>query len=149
MPRRSVTTALVIGIPFLAFLLVLTISPQGLQDRFPVVLDAVLDFGRHTLGWTWLGFTALEKIANVLVFIPVGVLAAVLVPLRVWPLALFVGPALSAIIETVQGLALSHRSATLSDLLLNSLGATVGAGITLAVRALRRSREGGPAKLEG
>ncbi|WP_181905772.1 VanZ family protein [Microbacterium bovistercoris] len=149
MPRRSVTTALVIGIPFLVILLVLTISPQPLQDRFPVFLDHVLDLGRNTLGWSWLGFTALEKIANVLVFIPVGVLAALIVPLRLWPLALLAGPAFSAVIEIVQGLALSHRSATLSDLALNTLGATVGAGITLTARALHRSRQHGSSKLEG
>jgi glycopeptide antibiotics resistance protein len=149
MSRRAVTTVLVIGIPFVAALLVLTISPQPLQDRFPVLLDDVLGFARHTLGWTWLGFTALERIANVLVFIPVGVLAAVLIPLRRWPLALLVGPALSAAIEIVQGLALSHRSATLSDFALNSLGATIGAAITLGVRALRRPRQTASSRLEG
>ncbi|MFE6997444.1 VanZ family protein [Microbacterium sp. NPDC057659] len=149
MSRRAVTTVLVIGIVFVVALLVLTISPRPLQDRFPVALDEVLRFGRHTLGWTWLDFTALEKIANVLVFIPVGVLTAVLVPLPRWPIALLVGPALSAVIEIVQGLALSHRSATLSDFVLNSLGATIGAAVTLGVRALRRPRQTPSSRLEG
>lgn len=137
--RRSLAVTLAIGIPFVVIVLVLTLSPRPPQDGMPVILDMVLDFARNTLGWTWLGFTALEQIANVLVFVPVGILAALVTPRPFWPLALLVGPALSLGIEAVQALALAHRSATWSDLFMNSLGATIGVLLVLAVRGLRRS----------
>ncbi|WP_353113849.1 VanZ family protein [Microbacterium sp.] len=148
MPRRPVAIALILGIPFLAGLLVLTIAPQAVQRHLPIFLDLALSFSRHRLGWTWLDFTTLEVAANVLVFVPVGVIAAVLLPVRRQGYALLIGPALSAMIETVQLVALPQRAATLSDLIANSLGATLGVAAVLLVRRLRRERTAGPSRLE-
>lgn len=130
-PRRFTRVwALGLGIPFVAALGVLTLTPSRVEESLPNLLDLVLS-GVHRLGWTALDFTRLEVLANILVFVPIGVLAFLLLPRRVWPLSLLVGPALSAAIETAQRVALPHRAATIDDVLANSTGAIFG--VLLAV----------------
>lgn len=96
----------------------------------PNLLDLVLS-SAHRLGWESLDFTRLEIIANVLVFVPIGILAFILVPRPLWPLAIVLGPALSLSIEVFQRLVLPHRAATLTDVVANSGGALIG--VTLAI----------------
>jgi len=130
-PRRFTRGwALALGIPFLVGLALLTLTPERIEQTMPNLLDLVLGTA-HRLGWESLDFTRLEILANILVFVPVGVLAFLLLPRRVWPLALLIGPALSAAIEVSQRLALPHRAATVTDVVANSAGAT--AGVILAV----------------
>lgn len=130
-PRRGTRAwALGLGIPFLAGLAALTLTPSRVEQRMPNLLDLVLSTA-HRLGWASLDFTRLEILANVLVFVPVVVIAFLLLPRPVWGLALLVGPAISIGIEVFQRLALPHRAATVWDVIANSTGATVG--VVLAV----------------
>lgn len=123
-PRRTTLAfALGLGLPFLGALALLTLTPLRVEQSMPNLIDLAVS-GLHRLGWTSIDFNRLEVIANVLAFVPVGVLAFLFV--RVWPLAFLVGPVLSIAIETVQGLALPHRAATVNDILANSAGATIG-----------------------
>lgn len=125
-PRRSTRIwALTLGLPFLLSVALLTLTPARVEQTMPRLLDIVLA-GFQRLGWTSLDFTRLEVLANIAVFVPVGVLAFLLVPRRTWPLSLFVGPAVSVAIETAQYVALPHRAATVGDVLANSTGATLG-----------------------
>ncbi|WP_223622097.1 VanZ family protein [Microbacterium sp. EST19A] len=128
--RRTRVWALALGIPFLAGLALLTLTPSRVEESMPNLLDLVLSIA-HRLGWASLDFTRLEVLANVLVFIPVGILAFVLLPRRVWMLSLLVGPLLSLSIEAAQRIALPHRAATVTDVIANSSGAT--AGVVFAV----------------
>lgn len=68
-----------------------------------------------------------ESIANVILFIPLGLLGALLVPVRRWGLAALAGLTTSAAIETIQFLLLSQRTASLRDVATNTLGALLGA----------------------
>ncbi|WP_217182623.1 VanZ family protein [Streptomyces sp. AC495_CC817] len=130
-PRRGTRWfALALGVPFLAGLAALTLTPSRVEESMPNLLDLVLR-GFHRLGWESLDFTRLEIIANVLVFVPIGILAFVLLPRRVWPVALLVGPALSVAIELAQRIALPHRAATVADVIANSTGSAIG--VLLAV----------------
>lgn len=105
-PRRFTRAwALALGIPFLIGLAALTLTPSKVEESMPNLLDLVLETA-HRLGWEWLDFTRLEIIANVLVFMPVGILAFLLLPRRIWFLAVLVGPLLSAMIEVAQRVAL-------------------------------------------
>lgn len=133
--RRARGWALALGIPFFAGLAILTLTPARVERSMPNLLDRVLE-GAHRLGWASLDFTALEIIANVLVFVPVGVFAFLVVPRALWPLALLVGPAISGAIEGAQRVALPHRTATLSDLVANSAGATIGVLVAFACALL-------------
>lgn len=129
--RRTRGIALAVGLPFLVALGTLTLAPTRVEDRVPTLLDAVLRILREDLSWTWLGFDQLEVIANVVVFIPVGILAFVLIPRRLWGLAFLAGPALSVGIELWQAVALPERAATVLDVLANSAGATLGVAVAL------------------
>jgi hypothetical protein len=79
-----------------------------------------------------------EAVANVAMFVPLGALlpaATRIGPGRAVP----VGAALSILIELVQLAFLPHRVATLGDVLMNTLGAAVGAALHVAIRR-RRAR---------
>ena len=79
-----------------------------------------------------------EAVANVAMFVPLG--ALIPAATRIGPgRAVAVGAALSILIELVQLAFLPHRVATWGDVLMNTLGAAVGAGLFVAVRR-RRAR---------
>ena len=96
--------------------------------------DGVSDSIERLLNWLhvrgmprWFNFGLIEKGANVLLFIPFGILVATyFAPRRTW-LALPVGVAASSIIEVCQQLFLPERFPTVYDVLANSLGAAIGA----------------------
>ena len=140
---------LLLCIPFLAALAFLTLTPSRVENAMPNLLDLVLR-GAHRLGWESLDFTRLEIAANVLVFVPVGLLAVAVLPRRLGALAFLVGPALSIAIEVAQRVALPHRAATISDVLANSAGATIGVVVALTVTALfaRRAPQPASSRLE-
>lgn len=149
-PRRFTRAwALALGIPFLFILGALTLTPSRVEHTMPNLLDLILD-AAHRLGWESLDFTRLEILANILVFIPVGILAFVLLPRRVWPLALLVGPVLSLAIETAQRVALPHRAATITDVLANSTGAIFGVAFAVMCTLLfaPRTSQRPPSRLE-
>ena len=132
-PPRRLTRgiALALGIPFLLGLALLTLTPERVERSMPNVLDLALS-AAHRMGWESLDFTRLEVIANVLVFVPIGILAFILVPRRLWPLAIVLGPTLSLSIEAFQRLVLPHRAATLTDVVANSGGALIGVALAIA-----------------
>lgn len=94
------------------------------------VIDAVRGYPL-TAGITYMH---VEGAANVLLFVPLGVIVALLLPTRRWWLAAVSGALISAAIETVQYLALSQRTASLGDVVNNTLGAVLGAA---AIRIIR------------
>jgi len=146
-PRRFTRVwALALGIPFLAGLALLTLTPSRIEESMPNLLDLVLS-AAHRLGWAALDFTRLEVLANVLVFVPVGILGFLLLPRRVWLLSLLVGPLLSLSIEAAQRIALPHRAATVTDVIANSSGATAGVAFAVLctlVFAVRRAPQRSP-----
>ena len=124
--RRIVRiVVLAVGIPFLAVIGVLALAPRRVEQSIPNVLDLTLDLA-HRLGWSSLDFATLEVVANVLVFIPLGIVAYVFLPRRLRWLALLIGPAVSLAIEVTQLLALPNRDPSLHDVIANSIGATIG-----------------------
>lgn len=85
----------------------------------------------------WINYSFVESIANVVLFIPFGGLAAAWLPTRWTWLAAVAGIATSCIIESVQAFMLPNRFATIYDVNANSLGAALGC---LAVYAWRSGR---------
>ena len=88
-------------------------------------------------GWSELtpsqAYQPLEFLANVALFIPFGVLWMLVAP-RLHPLAVIgAGFATSALIEVVQ-LALPSRFSTLSDVIANTLGTTMGVALVMLAR---------------
>ena len=81
-----------------------------------------------------------EFVANVAVFVPVFLLLVLVRPRTRWADCVAYGFAASMAVEVLQALFLSGRSATMSDVVANTLGAAIGAGIgvVLARRATQR-----------
>lgn len=131
--------AIMLGVPFLGLLTALTLTPSRIEQTLPNLLERILDVS-HRLGWESLSFTRLEILANILVFIPVGILAFVLLPRRIWPFAVLIGPLLSLVIETTQLVALTHRAATATDVLANSAGALFGVALAVMCTLLLAPR---------
>ncbi|MCX6502191.1 MAG: VanZ family protein [Microbacterium sp.] len=74
----------------------------------------------------WLTFEVLEFAANIVLFLPAGLLAALWLPPRRRWLAVPAGLVLSAAIEAAQALFFADRVPDPRDLLANTLGAAVG-----------------------
>ena len=138
-PRHALIAFLAIGYgTFLAFV-VFWPSPidapvQGLLDRVIAEL--------HERGVpAFVDYELIEAFANVLLFIPVGLLFGLVVPLRWWPVALLLGPAVSGLIEVAQRYALEERYSTIQDVIANSIGATIGVFAAVILRAVVKSRD--------
>ncbi|WP_255491753.1 MULTISPECIES: VanZ family protein [unclassified Actinotalea] len=86
---------------------------------------------------TGVDVAAVEAAANVVMFVPFGILVPLAGLRRAW-LAVPLGCASSVAIETGQALFWPTRAATLQDVVMNTLGAAVGVGLlTLARRYAR------------
>lgn len=87
-----------------------------------------------------LDYAAVESLANVVYFVPLGLLVVLLAGARWWWAAIAAGLVVSACIETGQALFLPARTATIDDVVANGVGAVLGAvvGVLLLSRAARR-----------
>jgi acetyltransferase-like isoleucine patch superfamily enzyme len=91
-----------------------------------------------------INYGAVEATANVILFIPLGLFLALLLPVHRWWLAALAGLFTSVAIEAVQYLLLSQRQASIRDVTSNALGALLGA---LVIR-LARTRPPVPNQLK-
>jgi glycopeptide antibiotics resistance protein len=88
---------------------------------------------------SWMTYDGIEFTANIVMFVPMGLLFTLLLGPRRWWFALAIGIAATCFIEFAQ-LFIPGRVSDLRDLMANSLGALVGVGIGVAVRRSWRSR---------
>lgn len=138
-PRHAIIAMMAVGYGiFLAFV-VFWPSPidapvQGLLER------AISELHERGVP-TFVDYEFIESFMNVLLFVPVGFLFGLMVPLRWWPVALLLGPALSAGIELAQRYVLDERVSTVNDVIANSIGATFGVLFAVVIRAIVRARD--------
>jgi glycopeptide antibiotics resistance protein len=134
--RRGVAVALVV---YLALVARLTLWPAPApSSTFDLVRELLAWLSRIGVPLTYAG---LEAGANVLMFVPFGVLVGLLV--RRSALVVALGLCLSAAIELTQLLFLPTRVATVQDVALNTVGAALGVLGLKAVRSVRSRRRGG------
>ncbi|MET4640094.1 VanZ family protein [Mycetocola sp. 2940] len=103
-------------------------------------------FARH--GLDWITYSRIESGANVLLFIPAGLLLVVLLGAPWWWLSILGGMAASVAIELGQYAFLDGRFATIDDVYANTLGTAIGTLVGLVAllvagrvdRVRRRSR---------
>ncbi|MCT2086302.1 VanZ family protein [Microbacterium enclense] len=118
----------------------MTLRPEPHGAEAAGVLQRVLAI---LAGWSataWVSFDVIEFTANVIMFVPLGLLV------RAWGggfrHAVLGGFVLSLAIETVQLLFLSSRVADVRDVVANTVGAALGVGAAaLIARALRPHSE--------
>lgn len=109
--------------------LVLTL-PVSYRD----VVAAIGGWLRSNLGISWFGTGWIEFGANILIFLPLGLLLTLLVGHHWWGVLLALG--VSALAELAQ-LVIPSRQPSLRDIIANVLGAGIGAAIAWLI--MRRS----------
>jgi VanZ family protein len=129
MSRRAAVSALVAYVAFLAAV-TLGASPAGVFTRSAATL-------RRIDRLSWVTTSDVERTANVLLFIPAGLLLCYVLPRTSRWLIWTICVAVSVGVEAVQ-LPLSERDATPVDVVTNSAGAAIGVLLRAIVPGRRR-----------
>ena len=146
-PFRALADRLRIGVAAvllavnLAVVLLTTLTPSPVDKPFAGSLRRFI-LELHERGVpAWIGYPQVEFTSNVLMFVPLGFLAALALPRRDWWLVAVLAPALSALLEAAQALFLPARVASAGDVIANGLGAAIGAALSLLARMLVHRRD--------
>lgn len=127
---------------YLGFVAWLTLTPDLAQRGEWDLVLRVLDRLQRYDELSWLTYDRAEALANVALFVPVGLFFLLLVGTRFWWVAVGLGVAMTVAIETAQQ-AIPGRVPDERDLLTNTAGTVVGVllGVLLTLpAALRRAR---------
>jgi len=127
------------GLAYLVGLGFVALWPTTISEPFTRLLERIEDRSPGSVA-------DLEFIANILLFVPAGVLLAVLLGPGRRRLAVALAVAVSVAIELVQGILLPARVASLGDIIANAAGALLG--VWVAARAARAA-PGGPQRSVG
>ncbi|MGO2003605.1 VanZ family protein [Arthrobacter rhombi] len=136
--RRVVTlgvtaTVYLLAVAFIVFWPVPVDRPA--QDTLPKLLESW-----HAAGVPlWVDYQLIEWLANVVMFLPWGVLGTLILPRSWWWLVPFSGLLASAAVESAQYVFLPARFASAADIVANTAGAVIGyAGTALVIFCVRR-----------
>lgn len=124
----------------------LTLAPPSIAaPARRVFIQAMVALAEPLVLWIPGGLT--ERVLNTLLFVPLGATVALLLSLRLWPVAIFAGFALSATVEFAQE-SIPGRVPDASDVLWNTVGAAIGVLLVtvprLVAAAVRRSARPSP-----
>jgi glycopeptide antibiotics resistance protein len=103
----------------------------------PMLGRFVLWMQRYALGFS---YEMVEFTANVIWFVPLGLLGVLAVGRRWWWLVLLGGAAVSIAIEAGQWLLLPERTPTPVDVIANTLGVAIGVAIAVGLLLVRERR---------
>jgi glycopeptide antibiotics resistance protein len=126
---------------YVLFLGVVLLSPTSATQRWLVDQIVALSHNAAVSG-PEITFSRVEILTNCMIFVPLVLLAAIVLP-RVrwqdWTAYAFVA---STLVESFQGFVLPHREASLSDIVANTSGALIGALLGgLVVKRLRTASD--------
>lgn len=139
--QRLAGTALLIPATTLCALLVLFPSGHAIgraNHRVWEIFQAMFGWLPYAEAFTPV---RLEMVWNIVMFVPLGLGLALLLPRWWWVPVLHM---LSLGIETTQLVLYSSRSATAMDVVMNTTGGIIGVGLGIALDRLRRHRIHGP-----
>lgn len=123
----------VVTLAYLAVVGVLTLAPMPNIGRDSILWRLVDLFDRFA-ATRWLDYSSVEFLANVAMFVPLGIFLVLLFGRRRWWLGILVGVGLTLAIELVQQV-LPTRVPDPRDLVANTIGASVGVLIALVMTA--------------
>ena len=123
---------------YAAVVLWVTVGPAPWRTSGNQLEGGILNPDAWTAPVTWTTGYLSEMVFNVAMFVPVGLLAALLIPRRRWPLALVASFVFTAAIELVQ-VPEPTRISDPRDLVMNTAGAVLGVLLVLAARMVRRA----------
>lgn len=119
----------------------MTMWPTPLDAGYESSISRLLNVLHRNGVPEWFGYSKLEFSANIVMFLPVGFLVALLLPARRWWIALLLCPLFSVGIEIIQASFLSARFATVLDVIANSTGAIAGIVCAIVLRAIVNARD--------
>ena len=135
--RRLRTVPLVLLILYTVFIGLVTLTPNQMDTGPGSFIAGLLEFLASHRVTAWIDYDILEKLANVGMFIPFGLLVALQCGRSRWWAGWVAGIAFTCLIEGTQATLLSPtRFGTISDLVTNSLGAGIGAVVGLIVMTI-------------
>ncbi|GAA3906830.1 VanZ family protein [Microbacterium invictum] len=138
-PRHALVWMLALG--YGGFLAFVVFWPSPIDQPVAGLIDRVIA-ELHERGVPgFVDYAFIEFTANIALFIPVGLLFGLALPMTWWAAMFLLGPVLSGMIELIQMTVLSARYATVSDLIANSVGATIGVLLVLILRAVVAQRD--------
>ncbi|MGH3706168.1 MAG: VanZ family protein [Agromyces sp.] len=123
---------------YAAVVLWATIGPAPWRTAGHQLDGGILNPDAWTAPVTWTTGYFAEIAFNVAIFLPVGVLAALLIPRRRWPLAMLAGFGFTVFIELVQ-VPEPTRISDPRDLVMNTAGAVLGVLIVVLARGVRHA----------
>lgn len=133
---RASRVAAVATVAYLAVIVALTIGPAPWRTG-PIESDYdVLSLSTWLDPATWRGGVAREFTANILLFVPLGVLLRAAIPRATWVGATVLGAATSFVIEVLQ--MWTPRVSDPRDVVANALGALVGALLAAIAAGIHR-----------
>lgn len=131
-----------VTLAYLGFVGWITLTPGSVAPTSSELVLRVLARLQRYEELSWLTFDRAEHLANIALFVPVGLFLLLLFGTRFWWLALTAGFVLTSAIETAQR-SIPGRVPDERDLVANTLGTAIGVavGIVLTLPAtLRRAR---------
>ncbi len=138
--RRRIVALTLIGAACLAGVLLVGYLPTRVDGGVEPLVRRILAWLQNLGAPEWVNYDFADFVANIGFFVPIGLVAALLLPWRVWWLAIPVGAALSGLLELGQYLFLPERYASWTDVAANTAGAVIGALIGAAIRLVRMRR---------
>ena len=136
--RRRVVTLALVGVVCLTGVLLVGYLPSRVDGGVEPVVRRVLAWLQGLGAPEWVNYDFADFVANIGFFVPIGLVAALLLPWRAWWGAIPIGAALSGLLELGQFLFLPERFASMTDVVANTVGAVIGAMIGAAIRASAR-----------
>jgi len=128
----------VVTLAYLGLVGFVTLAPIPNGGRDSLIWRIVAVFDRFA-ATRWLDYATVEFLANVAMFVPLGVFLVLLLGRGRWWLAILLGFALTIAIEIVQQ-SLPTRVSDPRDIVANSMGATVGVLLALVITAAKARR---------
>jgi glycopeptide antibiotics resistance protein len=143
--RPRIATVAALLVVYFAVVLLTTLTPSPVDKPYSGTITRVLR-ELHALGVPhWLGYAQIEFTSNVLLFLPLGLLAALVLPPRDWWLVAVLAPAFSSILEAAQAVFLPERYPSAADVIANGVGGAIGAALALLLRRPRLGARDHPA----
>ncbi|CAN5375214.1 hypothetical protein BH11ACT8_BH11ACT8_18840 [soil metagenome] len=126
---------------YLGLVGLVTLTPVRQTPRGDDLVSRILARLEGRPGLEWLTFDRAEFLANIAMFVPVGLFLLLLVGTRFWWVAVGVGFAMTAAIETAQR-SIPGRVSDPRDLVANTAGAVLGVLVGLVLTYPKTRRRG-------
>lgn len=112
--------------------------PTPVQAQVKGVIAQLLEWLYERGMPSWVGYAEVEFAANIALLVPVGLLLTLALRRGRWWIAVLTGFGVSLLAELAQGSLRPERFATGRDVVANTLGTAIGAGIAVLVMRHRR-----------